>query len=321
MICKVPSSLLEQLKKMDRWVVVSHQSPDGDTLGCGSAMVSLGRFLDKQVFWYGRDPFPGRFDFLPGRDVYRDGDVNYPLEPSIWVDISTVSRGLPAFAESVAVNIDHHPTNAMFGLTNWVDPTAAATGELVWQVAQSLCEGHVPSDVALGCYVALVTDSGKFSFNSVTAQTLKIASEIVEAGVQPSVVDQKLFHNDPSNRLRLWARVMLRHEVFGDHFVCSYVSSEDFEQTCTTQEDTEDLVQELTRLAKADLVFLAIEAGDRVRCSVRSRLPYSARKFAERWGGGGHELAAGCRIEGPLCQVYEQLKEAMRNGRWVSSDS
>lgn len=303
-----PRRIVDALAGSGHWRLVSHFNPDGDTLGCCSALFSVGLALGKTVEWCGQSAVPARYAFLPHALEYHqanrlpdDGALN------VFIDVSCADRGLPG---RVDVNVDHHPDNGNFAGLNWVDPTASAAAELVWQIVKELIH-PVPQEAAQALLTALVTDTGNFRFSSVTARTLSVGSELIASGAQPGWVDLQLNGQDRLEKLHLWGRCMSRAETLGNHCVLSWLDARDFAETGASEDETDELVNQLTRLKNADLVVLAYEQRDTVRCSVRSRGDWSAREFAGRWGGGGHHNAAGCRLPLPFDGALQKLKEAL----------
>lgn len=307
-----PQEVLQALADLPQWTVISHINPDGDTLGCGSAMVATALALGKPVEWLGRDELPVRYAFLPHTDRYRPCGVEaVSPRPCIWLDISDIARGLKGLECSVAVNIDHHPTNPGFGGINWVQPCASATAELIWPLICRLCGDEPPQEAATALYAALVTDNGNFSYPSTTPRSFDLARQLVERGADPAEIDRKLNRQERLEKLKLWGLCLSRAEVVGQRGVISWVSQADFDATGALLDETEELVNQLTRLGCADMAVLAIERPGLVRCSFRSRPPLSAQALAESFGGGGHPLAAGARLDGTLSEGLVRLKKAM----------
>ncbi len=281
------------------WRILCHVKPDGDTLGCGSALVSAGKKLGKKVLWGGVDPVPPQYAFLPWAGEYRSGsDAPRAGACVVSVDVSTRDRGVPGM--TVRVAIDHHRDNEMFGRdANWVVPEAAATAELTFELISALgCP--LDKDIAEALYTGLLTDSGGFRFSNTTHNTLRVAAELVKAGAVPSEIDEKLYYGDTTEKLRLWGRCLSRAKKVGGRAVMSWLSLDDFRETGALESDTEGLVNMLTRVAGTSMTVLASEERDAVRCSVRARGDFSAQEFAARHGGGGHRYAAGCKLRMPL---------------------
>ncbi|MGI6075151.1 MAG: DHH family phosphoesterase [Pyramidobacter sp.] len=303
--------IAEILGAEPKWLILSHVKPDGDTLGCGSALYCAGVKLGKDVAWGGVDPMPRLYAFLPHADRYRAGGTQPQAGRCVvTVDVSTSSRGVPGMAPRIC--IDHHRGNEGFASeVNWIVPDAAAVGELIYEVILALgCP--IEKDMAEALYVSLTTDSGGFAFSNTTSRTLSVAAELVKAGAVPVEVDEKLHHNDSPSKINLWGRCMSRAKKVGGRAAMSWISRDDFRETGADDSDTEGLVNMLTRMAGTDLTVLVNEAQDCLRCSVRARGDLSALEFAMRHDGGGHRYAAGCKLYVPLAQGVAQMEEELK---------
>jgi len=293
-----------------KWRVVCHVKPDGDTLGCGSALVSAGKKLGRDVIWGGADPLPPLYAFLPHSGEYRVGP--FAVEDGrcvISVDVSACDRGVPGLEPRV--NVDHHESNERFGAeVNWIDAQAAATGEMIYEVILALgCP--IDADIAEALYVSIATDCGWFKFSNTTADTMRIAMELIKAGAVPSVLDERLHFNDTPAKLRLWGRCLARVKPVGAHAALSWITRADFRETGALESDTDGLINMLTHMKCTDVTVMVSEIKDCLRCSVRSRGPVSAQALAAKWNGGGHRYAAGCRIFLPLEEGLKALEEEL----------
>ena len=299
------------LKAAPKWRIICHVKPDGDTLGCGSALMCAAAALGVDAVWGGADPLPPLYRFLPHADEYRAcGTVPNDGRCVIAVDVSTRDRGIPA--ADVAFKVDHHRDSESFAAcVNWVVPEAAAAGELVLQLIRELGCAVTP-EMAKALYVAIVTDCGWFRFSNTTENTLRAAAELVGAGAVPSEIDELLDYNDSPQKLQLWGRCLSRLERHGERGVLSWVSRDDFRETGALEADTEGLVNMLTHVAGADMTVLVAETKKGLRCSFRSRGGLAANELAAKWNGGGHLCAAGCTMERPLDEGLDELREVLR---------
>lgn len=297
------------LKGEQRWRIICHVRPDGDTLGCGSALMAAAAQLGKDAVWGGLDPLPPLYRFLPFADGYRAGSAADDGRCAIAVDVSTAGRGDPK--ASVRVCIDHHGSNERFAESvNWIVPEAAATGELIYKLILELgCE--VTPSIAQALYVAVATDSGWFRFSNTTSETLRIAAELVKAGAVPHEIDELLCYNDSLAKIRLWGRCLSRAEKVGARSVLSWLKREDFLETGALQTDTEGLVNMLTHVAGSQMTVLVLELPNALRCSFRSRGACAANELAAKWGGNGHKCAAGCTISKTLAEALSLLREEL----------
>ncbi|MDR3280597.1 MAG: bifunctional oligoribonuclease/PAP phosphatase NrnA [Synergistaceae bacterium] len=319
--------ILDILQKSDRWLIISHEKPDGDTIGCGAALMRLGKRLSKEVVFACADPCPTRYSFLLDDiefTVLRGMPEDFPGSGGVvvCVDTSNAARSMPGLRERPLscpiINIDHHIDNERYGDINWVEPTASATGEMVTELLTSSPWG-MTEDEAVALYVAMVSDNGSFSFASTTLKSHDYAMKLLEAGVSPNRIAEELESNLTADVLRLWGAAMTRATTFADGNCAIYwLSREDFIDTGTSRQSTENLVNFLLRIKGVRMVALCSElmepdgsscAG--VRASIRARSPFNAREVASIFGGGGHDLAAGCTIMEPLPEAVSLLRQEM----------
>lgn len=313
--------ILTLLADNKRWLILTHEKPDGDTLGCAAAIASLGKRLAKEVLMGGPDPLPANYAFLLQGLDYRVLDE----KPSsffsescvvVSVDTSNEERSVKWLRDAASscdlVNIDHHRDNTRYGTINWVDAAASATGEMVTELFSRSGWG-ISETEANALYVAIVSDNGHFSFGSTSIKSHEYAIRLMQAGASPSHVSEKLNANLTKNVLSLWGRAFERAETFSEGKCALYwLTDEDFAHTETSRADTENLVNVLLRIKGVSLAALCSDVPEGVRVSLRARPPLNARNVASRFGGGGHDLAAGCTIEAPMDKALDFLRREMK---------
>jgi phosphoesterase RecJ-like protein len=313
------------LNASDSWLVLSHENPDGDTLGCGAALTRVGLRLSKHAIHACPDSSPTRYSFL-----FDDFDLRVPENlpedfpgPGgvvICVDTSTRSRTFPQVGSRgfmcPLINIDHHVDNERFGDVVWIEPMASATGEMVTELISESGWGLQKSE-AEALYVALISDNGGFSFESTTLKSHAVAMTLIEAGVSPNKIAEELNSNLSEGILNLWGRAMMRATVFADgRCAIFWLNTEDFSQTETTRDATENLVNVLLRIKGVRMAALCSEmpgyGGEkRVKASLRARAPFNAREVAAVFGGGGHNLASGCVFSARISEAVSLLRKEM----------
>src|SRR3954469_19503630 len=203
------SQVVELIEKKDRFAITSHIRPDGDGLGSSLGLFWLLKSLNKEVEVVMRDPAPHAYQQLPGSDAIRvASSVGEHFDGVFVIECSDVERpGLEDLKEQFVVNIDHHSTTELFGSINWIDSTAAAVGEMVY----NLCKAtgvRVTKEIAECVYTALLTDTGSFHYSNTTERTFKVASELVRAGVKPAKISQAVFSNYPWSKIELLGEVL-----------------------------------------------------------------------------------------------------------------
>jgi len=316
--------ILKLITDSRSWLILSHENPDGDTLGCAVAMTRLGMRLRKSVMLVCPDPCPEKYDFLiDGLEFnsMKHLPENFPGEDGVIIclDACTAGRAYPELLERrfpcPLINIDHHADNELYGDINWIDPTASAAGEMVTRLMASSPWG-IRANEAEALYVAVVSDNGGFSFASTTLESHKCAITLLKAGASPDRIAQKLNSSLSVPILKLWGRALMRASVFsGGECAIFWLTKDDFTETGTTRETTENLVNLLLRIKGVRMAALCSEIADikgtYVRVSLRACSPFNVREVANVFGGGGHDLASGCTIQAPLSEVLLLLREEM----------
>lgn len=314
------NKVISMLDAAKRWAIFSHLKPDGDTLGCAAAFGHVGHRIGKEVVIFCQDAMPEKYSFILDGLDYRQiekvpDDMRDPQTAIICVDTSTSDRCVEGIAdlakEREVISIDHHVDSDRFATINHVETDASSTGEVVTRLLSRAPWGiELPEAEAL--YVAIVTDNGQFSFASTSVKSHECAMMLLNAGVKPNVIADRLGSTLTEAALRLWAIIFNTIEVFADgRCAIMCVKKEDFSSTGATKDATDSLVNFLLRIKGVDLCALASERGEGTKMSIRSRAPYSAREVANRFGGGGHVLAAGCTIQSAPSDAIARIKAAM----------
>lgn len=308
------------LRELGHTVVCAHVDPDGDavgsTLGLTLALHALG--VDAVPSLAEDIAPPELYAFMPGHELLRTPSQLEAPDTFIALDTPNPDRlgaasALAARASRVLV-IDHHPDNADFGAVNLVDPSAAAVGQIVWRLLPMLGL-TVDADIALCCYVALLTDTGRFQYSNSDASVLRDAADMVDAGLDVHTVYERIYENQSLAHLELVGRVKSRTRVAnGGRVAYSWVTEEDFAETGARYETTENLVDAIRVLGGPEVVFLAKTAGGTCRVSLRAKGHADVGGVARHFGGGGHVAAAGfsfeCDLDGLLAALLPQLPGA-----------
>src|SRR5712664_4892371 len=203
------SQVVELIESKNCFGITSHVRPDGDSLGSSLGLYWLLRALEKDVEVIMRDGAPHAYRQLPGAEAIRiTPSVDRPYDAVFVIECSDIDRpGLIDLEKQFVVNIDHHSTTELFGAINWIDPTASAVGEMIY----NLCKAtgvRVTEEIAEGVYTALLTDTGSFHYSNTTERTFKVASELIRAGVKPAKLAQAVFSSYRWSKIQLLAEVM-----------------------------------------------------------------------------------------------------------------
>lgn len=311
--------MADALRHMDRVIVSGHVNPDGDALGAVAATGCLLRGFGKEFVLYSKSGVPPYLSFLPLPGCMHDTLQRLPFRPSAAVLLDCgephrlgdeLEKALPALD---SVNIDHHlGGNGMGSRDNWIEPQAAATAQLVAYVAISAglaLEGPLGQAIALG----LVTDTGGFAHGNTSAAVLRLAAHLVDRGCDIALLRQHLENGWSMGRMRLWARLMERIQLFADGKLafCS-VRLDDLQSCGATKEDLEGFVEQMRRLAGVRAAALLREDAPGIhKFSLRSFGETDVRAAAAALGGGGHRNAAGGTLRLEASQAAETLVKAV----------
>lgn len=325
--------VMEVMRSHRRFMVSAHLNPEGDALGSALALASLLKRLGKKVTLANDGGIPPAYRYLPQMvPVIGSANGKVNAEVSMIVDVPTLSRvGVmePLIRRiPLVVNIDHHISNQRFGDVNWVDPKAAAVGEMIYRLYKAF--GFRPTQPeALCMYVSLVTDTGSFRYMSTTPAVHRMAADLIQIGVSPLRVAQQLYESHSPTDLKFLGRVLsaIRHTPDG-RVAWLEVPRQWLKEFHAGTEIVDELVNYPRSVGTAEVAFVLRESEDRkhVRVSFRSKGRVNVDTVARRFGGGGHIAASGCTIYGTLQQarqkvlqvVKEVLKKRRTSGRAAS---
>jgi bifunctional oligoribonuclease and PAP phosphatase NrnA len=310
------SQVVQLIEQQQRFMITSHIRPDGDGLGSGLALYWMLRALGKDADVVLRDRVPPAYNVLPASDsVIVQDDVTERFDAAFVIECSDVDRpGLPSLKDQFVVNIDHHSTTVPFGDINWIDSTAAAVGEMIYNLCKALGV-EVTKEIAECIYTALLTDTGSFHFSNTTERTLKIASELVRRGVEPARISQALFYSNPFSKIKLLGMVLskLQRDESG-RIAWITMDRATMYEADACEEDSDGIVNHALSVGDVEAVAFFKELSPGIyRISLRSKGKNNVAKLAELFGGGGHRNAAGCRIEGEFEDVKRRVIEGLQN--------
>ena len=300
-----------EIHKRQRFVISSHVRPDGDAIGSQLAMAYALRQLGKDVRLVNRDPVPPPLLTFPGTgDIEVGAHVDDPGDAVIVMESGDLSRtGVAGLDRGFVINIDHHVDNTMYGAVNWFDASAAACGEMVFDLVREL---GVPltREIATHVYLAILTDTGSFHHSNISPRTFDICRQCVEAGVNPPAVASSVFDSNNLGRLKLFGAVVSRMELDRTGRVATVVVDRKLVADCdATYEDTEGLINLLLTVKDIQAVVFFKENGPGDwRVSMRSKGNVDINAVARQFGGGGHKNASGCNAAGR----FEDLKDVFR---------
>jgi phosphoesterase RecJ-like protein len=289
-----------------RALMLGHVHPDADVLG---TLLALGAALEAcgwRVVYGGPHPAPGALGFLPGVERYVVLEaVEGPFDVAVLTDCPNPARteGLIDQARasaSVVVNIDHHPDNRRYGHVNWIDTSAAATGEMIYRLLGGLGLPLTPA-IATNLFTAIHTDTGSFRYSNVTPATFRIAAELVTAGADPAAVSAAIYERRAADALRWLGESLARVQVTEDGRVAWLALPAG--AVPETFIESEELVNYPRSIASVRVACLLRERGGQVKVSLRGKGDVDVQRIAAKFGGGGHPNAAGFTVPGALDAV------------------
>ena len=330
----VPSELLQLLQTAKRVWVIPHERPDADALGAALGLQSILTQRGAEVAVFCADAPAKVYDVIPTIDRVLTSPPEWTPDAVILVDCGEARRAgragtlMEALPSSVTrATIDHHVSNSSTSPLQWIDPTAAATCEMITLIAVALGsdlaaeEGRLAATLAAG----IIMDTATFQHSNTTPRTLQVAGLLLEAGAPISEISRRLYRSKPATQVRLHARVLDRIETSDDGLtVWAAVLNSDLQQTNAQPEETEGIVDTLAQINEADVaLFFKEEGTDATRLSIRTKEHgLDATKIAALFGGGGHARAAGASIAAPLDDAVAAVLRgvtSLRTGRGTES--
>ena len=314
-------AVLDELRSAERFLLTTHENPDGDALGSLLALHSILAQLGKDSVMYlaaKEFPLPVEYRFLPLAEVFHEQPADVVDRTLVFLDCGNIDRTPDGFLRSRdarSVNIDHHHDNTRFAGVNLVDVSASSTAEIVHGLAKEL-GAEITPDIASALYVGLVTDTGRFSYENVNADTHRMAAELVEAGVDVGDTYRRLYERVPIEKLRLVSRALDKIERYDDcGLAVTYVSAADYADTGAAEVLTEGIIDHIRALEGTRIAAVVRDRGDTAdserKVSLRStdgETDVSA--IARVHGGGGHPRAAGFSTD----LSYDEIVDALCTG-------
>jgi phosphoesterase RecJ-like protein len=312
--------VVEALRGNERFLVTTHENPDGDALGSMLGMTlglrQLGK--DARMVLQTEAPLPGEYTFMALGDLARTLPEDAGERVLVAVDCANESRLGPdpevLQHAPLVLDIDHHHDNSRFGDVNLVVADASSTGEIVHDILR-LLGVRITSQIAEALYIALVTDTGRFQYSNTTPKALRLAAELMEAGADVHRIFQGVYESVQFAKLKLLARALQRAEVYeGGRLVISHLVRTDFAEVGAAEPYSEGIIDHLRAVEGADMAALIREpprgGGPARRVSLRASTDeIDVSAIARGLGGGGHRQAAGFSSELTIDEIRERLRE------------
>lgn len=308
------SQVVELIENKQNFAITTHVRPDGDGIGSSLGLCWLLRSLGKTAEVIVSDGIPATYTSLPGaEEIVHVSEINGKYDAVFVIECSDIERpNIKNLENQFTVNIDHHTTCEHFGTINWIDATASAVGEMIYNLCKAI-GGRISKEIAECLYMALVTDTGSFHFSNTTERTLKVASELVKAGVKPAQISEAVYNSYPWSRIELMSRVLatVRRDPSGR--VAWMRQTVEMRETSGMADGDNSGFVNIPLAAKEVVasVYMREVRPHFYRVSLRSKGSINVARIAEKFDGGGHKNAAGCRVEGVWDDCERQIINAV----------
>ena len=310
-------AVVDELRAADRFLLTTHEGPDGDALGSLLAMHEVLRQLGKDsvMFLAAKEfPLPVEYRFLPLEEVFHEPPADVVDRTLVFLDCGNIDRMPVEFLQrdgARLVNIDHHHDNTRFGTVNLVDTEASCTAEIVLEITKRLGAELTP-EIAQALYVGLITDTGKFMYENTRAASHRVAAELIDAGVDVNDIYRRLYERVPLEKWRLTARALEKIELYDEgRFAVTYISADDYQASGAGEVLTEGIIDFLRALEGVEVAAMIRDKTDGGRSARKVSLrstDVDVSAIALAHGGGGHRRAAGFGSDLPYPELVEFLR-------------
>lgn len=308
--------VIETIKNHKRFLLISHENPDGDAVGSVLGLYFGLKKIKKSVIPVLPDPVPKIYSFLNGScEIKQDFELD-EIEVAIVLDCADIGRveNLKKKLTKIPkkINIDHHPSNFSFGEINYIDPKSSSTSELVLKILNKL-NIKIDKDISYALYTGLMTDTGGFRFANTNLNTFKAATFLVKNGADPFYISEMVYSMKPLKALKLLGRALekLKKE---NGIIYSILTLDDFKEFDAEEEDAEGVVEFLNKSNEANIAILFKQKNNGFyKVSLRSKGDIDVKDIAIKFGGGGHMNAAGFDIKEDPKRVLEKILLELKN--------
>jgi phosphoesterase RecJ-like protein len=311
----IPMEIIDIINNHQRFILAGHVGPDGDSIGsCMGFALALAKMGKEPIVVL--DDFPEKFNIIPGGHFIWKENLN-KLEAEVFfaldcADMERLGPAKPLFKKTrITICIDHHETNKGFALHNLIDVHASSTSEIIFNLISPLVE--IDKDIASAIYAGMVTDTGGFRYSATGKNTLDNAARMLDLGIPFTEIYSELMNKQSFIAAKaLGVAIENMQQAMDGRIVYSYATREELAKVGAKPSDLDRTAEYLmnTRGAEVALFVYEKESPPEVKVSVRS-LNLHIGLFAARWGGGGHQLAAGCTVKKPVAEILPELLAAL----------
>ncbi len=312
-------ALLALLRERHTFVVTSHARPDGDAIGSSLAFAYFLEAMGKEAHVAFADPVPSIHQSLPGADRITRMLPDVAPDALIVLECDSLDRTGFRLADferlnaPLLINIDHHRSGRAYADFNWIDPEASAVGAMIYETV--IAAGVTISPQMATClYAAVLTDTGSFTYPSTVAATFGLAEHLLQSGAAANSVAQAVYFSHSPGKIRALGAALFKMKI-EDSVAWSWITLDEMKTACATIEDCEGVVNYLISIAgvRAAVFFREVPDGEHFRLSLRSKSGVDVARVAEAFGGGGHQNASGCTVDGPLESATHRVVSELHN--------
>lgn len=305
-------SAAKTLLSKDKILILTHRSPDGDTIGSGYALAMALRKLGKSVKVDCTDPFPEKYSYFTDKLEKLEFDEEFVVSVDI-ADTKLLGEKLSDYADKIDLCIDHHGSNTKYAKEYYVEASAAAAVQVIAKLIR-LMNVEFDKDIANAIYTGITTDTGCFRYTNVTAETHRIAADMIDCGAESGMINRLMFETKSRSRLEIERRVMDSIQFYLDgRCAIAYATIDMMKESGAVDSDMEG-VSSLPRQIEGVMAGITLREKNngKFKVSVRTTDELDASAICANFGGGGHKAAAGCMITGTLNEAIEQIIEVVR---------
>lgn len=305
-------SAAKTLLSKDKILILTHRSPDGDTIGSGYALAMALRKLGKSVKVDCTDPFPEKYSYFTYKLEKLEFDEEFVVSVDI-ADTKLLGEKLSDYADKIDLCIDHHGSNTKYAKEYYVEASAAAAAQVIAKLIR-LMNVEFDKDIANAIYTGITTDTGCFRYTNVTAETHRIAADMIDCGAESGMINRLMFETKSRSRLEIERRVMDSIQFYLDgRCAIAYATIDMMKESGAVDSDMEG-VSSLPRQIEGVMAGITLREKNngKFKVSVRTTDELDASAICANFGGGGHKAAAGCMITGTLNEAIEQIIEVVR---------
>lgn len=305
-------SAAKTLLSKDKILILTHRSPDGDTIGSGYALAMALRKLGKSVKVDCTDPFPEKYSYFTDKLEKLEFDEEFVVSVDI-ADTKLLGEKLSDYADKIDLCIDHHGSNTKYAKEYYVEASAAAAAQVIAKLIR-LMNVEFDKDIANAIYTGITTDTGCFRYTNVMAETHRIAADMIDCGAESGMINRLMFETKSRSRLEIERRVMDSIQFYLDgRCAIAYATIDMMKESGAVDNDMEG-VSSLPRQIEGVMAGITLREKNngKFKVSVRTTDELDASAICANFGGGGHKAAAGCMITGTLNEAIEQIIEVVR---------